>query len=486
MLPKVIREGLTFDDVLLVPRRSEVLPKEVKLETYLTDKIKLNIPFLSAAMDTVTESKTAIAMAREGGLGIIHKNMSIEQQAQEVDRVKRSENGVISDPFHLGPNNLVSDAEELMARYRISGVPITDEAGKLVGILTNRDLRFETNYSRPIYEVMTSENLITAPVGTTHEQARQILAKHRIEKLPIVDENYNLRGLITIKDIQKSAKYPNSARDSRGRLLCGAAVGVTADTMDRVAALVSAQVDCIGLDTAHGHSEGVLKMVERIRAAYPELTIIAGNVATAAATEALIQAGADVVKVGIGPGSICTTRVVAGIGVPQITAIMDCAEAADKLGKTIIADGGIKYSGDIPKAIAAGASAVMMGSLFAGTEESPGAMEIYQGRSYKVYRGMGSLAAMADGSKDRYFQEGQKKLGPEGVEGRVPFKGPLADTVFQLIGGLRSSMGYCGTESIQALRERGEFIRITSAGLIESHPHDINITKEAPNYSLHV
>ena len=372
-----------------------------------------------------------------------------------------------------------------MSRYRISGVPIT-ENGKLVGILTNRDLRFETNFDQPIKNVMTKENLVTAPVGTDLETAKQILAKHRIEKLPIVDENYNLRGLITIKDIQKSAKYPNSARDSRGRLLCGAAVGVTADTMDRVAALVSAQVDCIGLDTAHGHSEGVLKMGERIRAAYPELTIIAGNVANAAATEAIIQAGADVVKVGIGPGSICTTRVVAGIGVPQITAIMDCAEAADRLGKTIIADGGIKYSGDIPKAIAAGASAVMMGSLFAGTEESPGAMEIYQGRSYKVYRGMGSLAAMADGSKDRYFQEGQKKLVPEGVEGRVPFKGPLADTVFQLIGGLRSSMGYCGTESIQALRERGEFIRITSAGLIESHPHDINITKEAPNYSLHV
>ena len=485
MLGSVIREGLTFDDVLLVPRKSEVLPRDVDTSVTLTKGIKLNVPLISAAMDTVTDARLAIAMAREGGIGIIHKNMSIEEQANQVDKVKRSEHGVITDPFFLSPDHLIQDAENLMARYRISGVPITRD-GKLVGILTNRDLRFETNFDQPIKNVMTKDNLVTAPVGTDLETAKQILAKHRIEKLPIVDENYNLRGLITIKDIQKSAKYPNSARDSRGRLLCGAAVGVTADTMDRVAALVSAQVDCIGLDTAHGHSEGVLKMVERIRAAYPELTIIAGNVATAAATEALIQAGADVVKVGIGPGSICTTRVVAGIGVPQITAIMDCAEAADKLGKTVIADGGIKYSGDIPKAIAAGASAVMMGSLFAGTEESPGAMEIYQGRSYKVYRGMGSLAAMADGSKDRYFQEGQKKLVPEGVEGRVPFKGPLADTVFQLIGGLRSSMGYCGTESIQALRERGEFIRITSAGLIESHPHDINITKEAPNYSLHV
>ncbi|MBQ8087577.1 MAG: IMP dehydrogenase, partial [Clostridia bacterium] len=383
------------------------------------------------------------------------------------------------------PQHKVQDAQELMARYRISGVPIT-ENGKLVGILTNRDLRFETDFDQPIANVMTKDNLITAPVGTNLESAKEILAQHRIEKLPIVDENGNLRGLITIKDIQKSTKYPNSARDERGRLLCGSAVGVTADTMERVAALVDAQVDCIGLDTSHGHSEGVLRMVERIRAAYPALTIIAGNVATAPATKDLISAGADVVKVGIGPGSICTTRVIAGIGVPQITAIMDCAEAADQFGKTIIADGGIKYSGDIPKAIAAGASAVMMGSLFAGTEESPGATEIYQGRSYKVYRGMGSLAAMAEGSKDRYFQEGQKKLVPEGVEGRVPYKGPLADTVFQLIGGLRSSMGYCGTESIQALRERGEFIRITSAGLVESHPHDINITKEAPNYSLHV
>ncbi len=480
-----IREGLTFDDVLLVPQHSNVLPREVDLSVQLAKNLKLNIPMLSAAMDTVTDARMAIAIAREGGLGIIHKNMSIEAQAAMVDKVKRSENGVITDPFFLSPDHKVSDAQELMSRYRISGVPIT-ENGRLVGILTNRDLRFETDFDQPIRNVMTKDNLVTAPEGTDLETAKRILAKHRIEKLPIVDENFNLRGLITIKDIQKSAKYPNSARDVRGRLLCGAAVGVTKDTMERVAALVDAKVDCIGLDTAHGHSEGVLKMVEKIRATYPDLTIIAGNVATAPATEALIQSGADVVKVGIGPGSICTTRVIAGIGVPQITAIMDCAEAADKLGKTIIADGGIKYSGDIPKAIAAGASAVMMGSLFAGTEESPGATEIYQGRSYKVYRGMGSLAAMAEGSKDRYFQEGQKKLVPEGVEGRVPYKGPLADTVFQLIGGLRSSMGYCGTENIQALRTRGEFIRITSAGLVESHPHDINITKEAPNYSLHV
>ena len=480
----IIREGLTFDDVLLVPQKSSVLPREVDLSVQLAKNLKLNIPMLSAAMDTVTDSRMAIAIAREGGMGIIHKNMSIEAQASMVDKVKRSENGVITDPFFLSPEHRVKDAQELMARYRISGVPIT-ENGKLVGILTNRDLRFETDFDQPIRNVMTRDNLITAPVGTNLETAKAILAKHRVEKLPIVDENFNLRGLITIKDIQKSTKYPNSARDDRGRLLCGAAVGVTSDTMDRVAALVDAQADCIGLDTAHGHSEGVLKMVEKIRAAYPNLTIIAGNVATAPACEDLIKSGADVVKVGIGPGSICTTRVVAGIGVPQITAIMDCAEAADKYGKTIIADGGIKYSGDIPKAIAAGASAVMMGSLFAGTEESPGATEIYQGRSYKVYRGMGSLAAMAEGSKDRYFQEGQKKLVPEGVEGRVPYKGPLADTVFQLIGGLRSSMGYCGTESIQALRERGEFIRITNAGLVESHPHDINITKEAPNYSVH-
>lgn len=482
MLPKVLKEGLTFDDVLLVPRRSEVLPKEVHLETQLTDTIKLNIPFLSAAMDTVTEATTAIAMAREGGLGVIHKNMSIEKQAQEVDRVKRSENGVISDPFFLSPDHLVSDAEELMARYRISGVPITRD-GKLVGILTNRDLRFETNFARPISEVMTSKNLITAPVGTTLEQARSILAEHRIEKLPLVDAEGNLRGLITIKDIQKAAKYPNSAKDAQGRLLCAAAVGVSRDVFDRIAALVAAGVDIICIDTAHGHSVGVLRQIEKIRAAYPDLPIIAGNVATAEATRALFEAGADCVKVGIGPGSICTTRVVAGIGVPQITAISDCAEEAEKLGKRIIADGGIKYSGDIVKAIAAGGSAVMLGSLLAGTEEAPGALELYQGRQFKVYRGMGSLSAMEQGSRDRYFQEDAKKLVPEGVEGRVAYKGSLSDTVFQLLGGLRAGMGYCGTPDIDSLRHDAEFIRITSAGLVESHPHDINITKEAPNYT---
>lgn len=489
MLPKVIREGLTFDDVLLVPRRSEVLPKEVKLETYLTDKIKLNIPFLSAAMDTVTESKTAIAMAREGGLGIIHKNMSIEQQAQEVDRVKRSENGVISDPFHLGPNNLVSDAEELMARYRISGVPITDEAGKLVGILTNRDLRFETNYSRPIYEVMTSENLITAPVGTTHEQARQILAKHRIEKLPLVDEEGHLRGLITIKDIQKAQKYPNSAKDASGRLLCGAAVGVSHDVFERIPALIAAGVDIICIDTAHGHSAGVLRQIEKIRATFPSVQLVAGNVATAAATRALFEAGADCVKVGIGPGSICTTRIVAGIGVPQITAIYDAACVAAKHGIPIIADGGIKYSGDIVKALAAGANVVMVGSMVAGCEESPGETEVFQGRQFKVYRGMGSLAAMGKkdgGSSDRYFQSDSKKLVPEGVEGRVPYKGPLSETVYQMLGGLRAGMGYTGCGSIAELHEKAQFIRITGAGLRESHPHDIQITKESPNYSLSV
>ena len=478
----IIREGLTFDDVLLIPRKSNVLPKEVDTSVTLTKGISLNIPLMSAAMDTVTDARLAIAIAREGGLGVIHKNMSIEAQAAQVDKVKRSENGVITDPFFLSPDHLVSDAQELMARYRISGVPIT-ENGKLVGILTNRDLRFETDFPRKISEVMTSKNLVTAPVGTTLDEARAILAKHRIEKLPLVDENYMLRGLITIKDIQKSQQYPNSAKDGQGRLLCAAAVGVTHDMMERVAALVNAKVDAVGLDTAHGHSAGLLTAVETIKNAYPDLPVIAGNVATAHATHDLIMAGADVVKVGIGPGSICTTRVVAGIGVPQITAIMDCAEEADRYGKAIIADGGVKYSGDIPKAIAAGASAVMLGSLFAGTEESPGAMEIYQGRSFKVYRGMGSMAAMAEGSKDRYFQEDAKKLVPEGVEGRVPYKGALSDTIFQLIGGLRASMGYCGTPDIQSLRENGEFIRITNAGLVESHPHDINITKEAPNYS---
>ena len=482
MLQGKIREGYTFDDVLLVPARSEVLPREVDLSIQLTKKIRLNIPLISAAMDTVTDSHMAIAMAREGGLGIIHKNMTIEEQASQVDKVKRSEHGVITDPFFLSPDNLIKDAENLMSRYRISGVPITRD-GRLVGILTNRDLRFETDYSRKIGEVMTSENLITAPEGTTLEEAKKILAENRIEKLPIVDAEGNLRGLITIKDIEKAQKYPFSAKDENGRLLCGAAVGVTHDVFDRIDALLAAKVDVINIDTAHGHSVGVLKQVEAIRNRYPDITLFAGNVATAAATRDLITAGVDVVKVGIGPGSICTTRVVAGIGVPQITAIADCAEEADKHGIRIIADGGIKYSGDITKALAAGGSAVMLGSLLAGTEESPGATEIYQGRSYKVYRGMGSLGAMAVGSGDRYFQEGAKKLVPEGVEGRVPYKGPVADTIFQMVGGLRAGMGYCGAKDIDTLREKAEFIKISGAGLAESHPHDINITKEAPNYS---
>ena len=482
MLQDRIRVGLTFDDVLLVPARSEVLPRDVDLSIQLTKNIRLNIPMMSAAMDTVTDSRMAIAMAREGGLGIIHKNMTIQEQAAQVDKVKRSEHGVITDPFFLSPENLISDAEELMSRYRISGVPITRN-GKLVGILTNRDLRFETDYSRPIGEVMTSENLITAPEGTTLEEAKKLLAAHRIEKLPIVDADGTLRGLITIKDIEKATKYPNSAKDEKGRLLCGAAVGVTADVFDRIDALLAAKVDVITIDTAHGHSVGVLRQVEAIRNRYPDITLFAGNVATAAATHDLISAGVDCVKVGIGPGSICTTRVVAGIGVPQITAIADCAEEADKYGIRVIADGGIKYSGDITKALAAGGSCVMLGSLLAGTEESPGAMEIYQGRSFKVYRGMGSLGAMAEGSKDRYFQEGSKKLVPEGVEGRVPYKGVLADTIFQMVGGLRSGMGYCGARSIDDLRKKSEFIQITGAGLAESHPHDISITKESPNYS---
>ena len=477
-----IREGLTFDDVLLVPQKSDVIPRNVKLETALTPDIHLNIPLMSAAMDTVTDSRMAIALAREGGLGIIHKNMTIEEQAAQVDQVKRSENGVITDPFFLSPENLVSDALALMARYRISGVPIT-RTGRLVGILTNRDLRFITDFNQPISNVMTSENLVTAPVGTTLEEAKSILARHRIEKLPLVDENYMLRGLITIKDIEKSIKYPAAAKDKNGRLLCGAAVGVTKDTLERVAALVDAKVDIITLDTAHGHSAGVIDSVRMVKNAFPNLPIIAGNVATAAATADLFEAGADVVKVGIGPGSICTTRVVSGIGVPQFTAICDCAEAAEKYGRAIIADGGIKYSGDLTKAIGAGAAAVMVGSLLAGVQESPGEIEIYQGRSFKVYRGMGSLAAMEKGSKDRYFQEGAKKLVPEGVEGRVPYKGTLSDTVFQLMGGLRSGMGYCGAHTISELHEKAEFIRITNAGLLESHPHDITITKEAPNYT---
>lgn len=484
MLEENIRTGLTFDDVLLVPRASSVLPRDVDTSTQLMPGITLNIPMLSAAMDTVTDARMAIAIAREGGLGIIHKNMTIEEQAIQVDKVKRSEHGVITDPFFLSPAHTIGEAEQLMAKYRISGVPIT-LGKKLVGILTNRDLRFETDPSRRIEEVMTSKNLITAPVGTTLEEAKQLLAAHRIEKLPIVNDKYELCGLITIKDIEKSSKYPNSAKDKNGRLLCGAAIGVTADCMLRVEALVKAKVDVLSIDTAHGHSKGVLDKVREIRAVYPDIPLIAGNVATAAATHDLIEAGASCIKVGIGPGSICTTRVVAGIGVPQLTAVSDCAREADKYGVTVIADGGIKYSGDIPKAIAAGASAVMLGSLFAGVEESPGDMEIYQGRSFKVYRGMGSLGAMAQahGSSDRYFQEPDKKLVPEGVEGRVPYKGTLADAVYQLVGGLRSSMGYCGTPTIEALRQEGEFIRITGAGLTESHPHDISITKESPNYS---
>ncbi len=481
-MAKQIREGITFDDVLLVPAKSNVIPKDVSLKVELTKGINLNIPVLSAAMDTVTESQLAIAIAREGGIGMIHKNLSIEEQAAQVDKVKRSEHGVITDPFFLSPHHKLTDALELMKKYRISGVPVT-EKGRLVGILTNRDLRFEDNFDKEIWEVMTSKNLVTAKEGTTLAEAQKILGEHRIEKLPIVDDNYMLKGLITIKDIEKNLKFPNSAKDANGRLLAGAAVGIARNTMDRVAALVEAKVDMIAIDTAHGHSQNVLKEVEMIKNKYPNLPIIAGNVATASATTDLIKAGADVVKVGIGPGSICTTRVIAGIGVPQITAIMDCAEAADKLGKRVIADGGIKYSGDVTKAIAAGGSAVMLGSLLAGTTETPGETEIYQGRNYKVYRGMGSLAAMNAGSNDRYFQEDAKKFVPEGVEGRVPFRGPVSEVIFQLMGGLRSGMGYCGTPTIDDLREKGEFIKITNASLIESHPHDINITKEAPNYS---
>ena len=482
MSSRIVKEGLTFDDVLLIPQASDVVPADVDLRTKLTDDICLNVPLVSAAMDTVTENRMAIAIAREGGLGIIHKNMTIEQQAEQVDKVKRSEHGVITDPFFLEPEHLVKDAVALMEKYRISGVPITKN-GKLVGILTNRDLRFENNFEQPISDVMTKDRLITAPVGTSLEEAKNILGKYRIEKLPIVDEKGYLKGLITIKDIEKSIQYPNSARDKNGRLLVGAAVGTAANTMDRVAALVEARADVIAIDTAHGHSKGVLEKVSQIKAKFPQITLIAGNVATAAATKALFDAGADVVKVGIGPGSICTTRVVAGIGVPQLTAVMDCAEAADKLGKRIIADGGVKYSGDIVKAIAAGGSAVMIGSLFAGTLESPGEVELYQGRSFKVYRGMGSLSAMAAGSKDRYFQENSKKFVPEGVEGRVPHRGSVAEIIYQMKGGLRSGMGYCGKHNIEELRTDSEFVRITNAGLIESHPHDISISKEAPNYS---
>lgn len=484
MEDKIVKEGLTYDDVLLIPAKSDILPSQVQLSTYLTKKIKLNIPLMSAGMDTVTEGKMAISMAREGGIGIIHKNMSIEEQALEVDKVKRSEHGVIVDPFYLSPDDLVSDALELMETYRISGVPVTTK-GILVGILTNRDIRFETNYDRPIYEVMTKDNLITAKEGITMEEALEILMKHKIEKLPIVDEKGFLKGLITIKDIEKAIKYPNSAKDSQSRLLVGAAVGITKDMIERVDALYKSKVDVIVVDTAHGHSFGVIEAVRKIKATYPDLQLIAGNVATAEATVELIKAGADCVKVGIGPGSICTTRVVAGIGVPQITAVYDCAKAARAYNIPIIADGGVKYSGEITKAIAAGANVVMLGSLFAGTEESPGETIIYKGRSFKTYRGMGSIGAMQIGSKDRYFQEDEKKLVPEGVEGKVPYKGYVKDTVFQLIGGLKSGMGYCGTATIKDLQENGKFIRITNAGLTESHPHDIAITKEAPNYSMH-
>ncbi|KIY22870.1 IMP dehydrogenase [Mesobacillus subterraneus] len=483
---KFEKEGLTFDDVLLVPAKSEVLPKDVSLKVNLTETLRLNIPIISAGMDTVTEAELAISIARQGGLGIIHKNMSIEAQADQVDKVKRSESGVITDPFFLTPEHQVYDAEHLMGKYRISGVPIVnnEQEQKLVGIITNRDMRFIQDYSIKIAEVMTKTNLVTASVGTTLQEAERILQLHKIEKLPLVNDEGVLKGLITIKDIEKVIEFPNSSKDSKGRLLCGAAVGVTADTLKRVEMLVKSHVDVIVIDTAHGHSKGVLETVKQIRTAYPELNIIAGNVATAEATKDLIAAGADIVKVGIGPGSICTTRVVAGVGVPQITAVYDCATEARKHGKAIIADGGIKYSGDIVKALAAGGHAVMLGSLLAGVTESPGETEIYQGRRFKVYRGMGSVAAMEKGSKDRYFQEDNKKFVPEGIEGRIPYKGPLTDTIYQLIGGIRSGMGYCGTANLEELRENAQFIRMTGAGLRESHPHDVQITKEAPNYSM--
>ncbi len=483
---KFVKEGLTFDDVLLVPARSDILPREVSVKTVLSESLQLNIPLISAGMDTVTEADMAIAMARQGGLGIIHKNMSIEQQAEQVDKVKRSESGVISDPFFLTPEHQVYDAEHLMGKYRISGVPVVNnlDERKLVGIITNRDMRFIQDYSIKISDVMTKEQLITAPVGTTLEEAEKILQKYKIEKLPLVDNNGLLQGLITIKDIEKVIEFPNSAKDKQGRLLVGAAVGVTADAMLRIDALVKASVDAIVLDTAHGHSKGVIEKVKEVRAKYPALNIIAGNVATAEATKALIEAGANLVKVGIGPGSICTTRVVAGVGVPQLTAVYDCATEARKHGIPVIADGGVKYSGDMVKALAAGAHVVMLGSMFAGVAESPGETEIYQGRQFKVYRGMGSVGAMEKGSKDRYFQEGNKKLVPEGIEGRVPYKGPLADTVHQLVGGLRAGMGYCGAQNLEFLRENAQFIRMSGAGLRESHPHHVQITKEAPNYSL--
>ena len=480
---KIIGEGITFDDVLLVPAYSEVIPNQVELSTWLTKKVKLNIPMMSAGMDTVTEHRMAIAMARQGGIGIIHKNMSIEEQADEVDKVKRSENGVITDPFFLSPEHTLADANDLMSKFRISGVPIT-EGKKLVGIITNRDLKFEEDFSRKIKECMTSEGLVTAREGVTLEEAKKILARSRKEKLPIVDENFNLKGLITIKDIEKQIKYPLSAKDAQGRLLCGAAVGITNNVMVRIDALVNAHVDVVVVDSAHGHSANILRTVREIKEKYPDLQLIAGNVATGEATKALIDAGVDAVKVGIGPGSICTTRVVAGIGVPQITAIMECYEVAKEYDIPIIADGGIKYSGDMTKAIAAGANVCMMGSIFAGCDESPGDFELYQGRKYKVYRGMGSIAAMENGSKDRYFQEDAKKLVPEGVEGRVAYKGHVEDTVFQLIGGIRSGMGYCGAKDIETLKRTGKFVKISAAALKESHPHDIHITKEAPNYSI--
>ena len=480
---KIIGEGITFDDVLLVPAYSEVIPNQVNVSTHLTKKVKLNIPFMSAGMDTVTEHRMAIAMARQGGIGIIHKNMSIEAQAEEVDKVKRSENGVITDPFYLSPEHTLKDADELMAKFRISGVPIT-EGKKLVGIITNRDLKFEEDYSKKIKECMTSEHLVTAKEGVTMEEAKRILAKARVEKLPIVDENFNLKGLITIKDIEKQIKYPNSAKDDHGRLLCGAAIGITANVLERTEALVNAKVDVVVLDSAHGHSANVINCVKMIKEKYPDLQVIAGNVATGEATRALIEAGVDAVKVGIGPGSICTTRVVAGIGVPQITAVMDCYAVAKEYGIPIIADGGIKYSGDVTKALAAGGNVCMMGSMFAGCDESPGDFELYQGRKYKVYRGMGSISAMENGSKDRYFQSNAKKLVPEGVEGRVAYKGFVEDTVFQMLGGLRAGMGYCGSHDIKELQENSRFVKISAAALRESHPHDIHITKEAPNYSV--
>lgn len=482
-MAQIIKTAYTFDDVLLVPNKSEILPNEVSLKTKLTKKISLNIPLMSASMDTVTESKMAIAMAREGGIGIIHKNMPIEDQAREVDRVKRQENGVITDPIFLNEDNTVKQALELMAKYRISGVPVT-RGTKLVGIITNRDIVFETNYDKKINEVMTKSPLITAKEGTTLEEALEILKKHKIEKLPLVDDENNLKGLITIKDIEKAKAYPNAAKDSKGRLLCGASVGITNDMMERVEALVKANVDVITLDTAHGHSKGVIEGVRKIKSVYPELQIIAGNIATAEAVRDLVEAGADCVKVGIGPGSICTTRVVAGVGVPQLTAVMDCVEEGRKYGVPVIADGGLKYSGDIVKALAAGAQVCMMGSMLAGCEESPGETEIYQGRTYKVYRGMGSLAAMEKGSSDRYFQNGTKKFVPEGVEGRVAYKGPVADTLFQLLGGIKSGMGYLGAPTLDDLYENAKFVVQTSSGIRESHPHDINITKEAPNYSV--